>query len=45
LRQAYQSDKIADVKFLRIQNGQFVVMKGQLENTDDIGFIELVEIL
>lgn len=45
LRQAYQANKIVDVKFLRIQNGQFVVMKGQLENTDDIGFIELVELV
>ena len=38
-------DVSAEVTLLRIENGQFKAMNTTLEKTDDIGFIELVEVL
>ena len=45
LRNAYKKDVSAEVTLLRIENGQFKAMNTTLEKTDDIGFIELVEVL
>lgn len=45
LRNAYKKDVFAEVTLLRIENGQFKTINTTLEKTDDIGFIELVEVL
>ena len=45
LRNAYKKDVSAEVTLLRIENGQFKTINTTLEKTDDIGFIELVEVL
>ena len=45
LRNAYKKDVSVEVTLLRIENGQFKAMNTTLEKTDDIGFIELVEVL
>lgn len=45
LRNAYEKDVSAEVTLLRIENGQFKTINTTLEKTDDIGFIELVEVL
>ena len=45
VRNAYKKDVFAEVTLLRIENGQFKAINTTLEKTDDIGFIELVELL
>ena len=44
-RNAYKKKQSAEVTLLRLENGQFTTINTTLEQTDNIGFIELVEVL